>query len=573
MNSKFYKDKKNFVLKEASEQEELKNIIAKANRYGLSSLTDNEREKYSNFARGGVDIEKALQQDTERKARREIEKLGKEQRQKAKEEEYRKYYAGETEWQEYEELRNILIKYGPTALNDEEKKRFVSLLHNPRVQSFGMSKDFQKDLEDRVKRQREQDRQGYITAPGHAHLLPKEIPADYGTNVEEEEFLDIMNIVLDVVGVLDPTGIADLTNMALYAARGKYIDAFFSFVGAAIPYIGDTGKIVKLFAKAPLELIAKIFEGFRKYAPRVEKLLSWCKTKPALKEVVFLIEGTLEKGPKWLSEVIDKKGIKQLGGEIITPKIAEAQIALTLKGQKQLFKASPIAKSFEYAIGASIIPANIEGIFMTKIKNISTQAQLLEKETLEKFGGPGLVTIETGAGTKQISTESYAKALQVYYILNLSNSIEMKATIFKILGLSLESARAYLDVAKQFGYVNNQTAESILSTMAKIDTEKESTSKKVLGSIGEILNKIIPSWVEQAQSKMDSAKAVADYERNKVFKKAQSFQPQASELSYGEAEKQLQSIKNSEKQKTEYEKIRQQQKTSGTLPVELPTGF
>lgn len=46
------------------------------------------------------------------------------------------------------------------------------------------------------------------------------------------------NTVLDVVGWLDPTGIADALNGVLYLKQGEYLFGFLSFV-AAIPYLGD----------------------------------------------------------------------------------------------------------------------------------------------------------------------------------------------------------------------------------------------------------------------------------------------------------------------------------------------
>jgi hypothetical protein len=46
------------------------------------------------------------------------------------------------------------------------------------------------------------------------------------------------NTVLDIVGWLDPTGIADTLNGVIYLTQGEYLFGFLSFVGA-IPYAGD----------------------------------------------------------------------------------------------------------------------------------------------------------------------------------------------------------------------------------------------------------------------------------------------------------------------------------------------
>jgi len=54
---------------------------------------------------------------------------------------------------------------------------------------------------------------------------------------------------LDVIGIFDPTGIADLLNAVIYAGRGQWGNAAIS-AGAIIPYIGDFGKGGKYGIKA-----------------------------------------------------------------------------------------------------------------------------------------------------------------------------------------------------------------------------------------------------------------------------------------------------------------------------------
>ncbi|MFN6946302.1 MAG: RHS repeat-associated core domain-containing protein [Cytophagaceae bacterium] len=56
---------------------------------------------------------------------------------------------------------------------------------------------------------------------------------------------DILSAALDIVGVVDPTGIADGLNAGLQAKNGDWLGAAISTAGI-IPYIGDVAKVGKI---------------------------------------------------------------------------------------------------------------------------------------------------------------------------------------------------------------------------------------------------------------------------------------------------------------------------------------
>ncbi len=57
--------------------------------------------------------------------------------------------------------------------------------------------------------------------------------------------LDIVQIGLDMIGIVDPTGLADAASGVISLSKGKWLDAVIS--GASIiPYIGDLAKVGKL---------------------------------------------------------------------------------------------------------------------------------------------------------------------------------------------------------------------------------------------------------------------------------------------------------------------------------------
>ena len=61
--------------------------------------------------------------------------------------------------------------------------------------------------------------------------------------------IDGIQTSLDVVGLADPTGIADGVNAIVYVLRGRWGDAAISGMGI-LPYVGDLGKVGRLSGKA-----------------------------------------------------------------------------------------------------------------------------------------------------------------------------------------------------------------------------------------------------------------------------------------------------------------------------------
>jgi hypothetical protein len=138
------------------------------------------------------------------------------------------------------------------------------------------------------------------------------------------------NTVLDVVGWLDPTGIADTLNGVIYLTQGEYLFGFLSFVGA-IPYAGDVVAKPIMYAIKAGKPSAKALNGVMKLskagkskeaATELAKLsasgglIGWFtkqmgKLAPKLEELINAMPGGVLKGFKnTLLEWIDlfKKG-------------------------------------------------------------------------------------------------------------------------------------------------------------------------------------------------------------------------------------------------------------------------
>jgi hypothetical protein len=63
---------------------------------------------------------------------------------------------------------------------------------------------------------------------------------------QQELILDITQLSLDLIGIVDPTGAADLASGAISLKRGDLLGAGISALGALLPYAGDLAKLGKL---------------------------------------------------------------------------------------------------------------------------------------------------------------------------------------------------------------------------------------------------------------------------------------------------------------------------------------
>jgi len=66
--------------------------------------------------------------------------------------------------------------------------------------------------------------------------------------IEAATFPTVGHFILDMVGIVDPWGLADGANLLWYAQEGDPYGMMFSAIGIVVPYLGDTPKFAKYFA-------------------------------------------------------------------------------------------------------------------------------------------------------------------------------------------------------------------------------------------------------------------------------------------------------------------------------------
>jgi hypothetical protein len=71
---------------------------------------------------------------------------------------------------------------------------------------------------------------------------------------------EILSATLDIVGIVDPTGIADGANAVLQAKNGDYLNAGISALGV-VPFIGDIAKAGKV--KNDIKIIDRAIDGLK----------------------------------------------------------------------------------------------------------------------------------------------------------------------------------------------------------------------------------------------------------------------------------------------------------------------
>ncbi len=163
-------------------------------------------------------------------------------------------------------------------------------------------------------------------------LPPASPPSLEGLTAEQKELVaDLTQVGLSVIGIFDPTGIADGADALISIKRGDYWGAGISALGI-IPYLGDLAKIGKLPKLVKIiENVVSMAKADAKFAKAVEPLLKGLKN--ALDNL------PINKLPNWAKEPIEKLSTK------IDEFFAVAKIALP----KVTFNQLQLQKKFKHA--------------------------------------------------------------------------------------------------------------------------------------------------------------------------------------------------------------------------------
>ncbi|MGI9056714.1 MAG: hypothetical protein ACR2F2_13045, partial [Pyrinomonadaceae bacterium] len=154
------------------------------------------------------------------------------------------------------------------------------------------------------------------------------------TPEQKELVLDLTQVGLTVVGIFDPTGVADGADAVISLGRGDYWGAGISALGI-IPYLGDLAKIGKLPKLLKIiDNVVAMAKTDARFAKIVEPLLK------GLKNAIDKLP--IDKLPNWAKEPIEKLsakideffGIRKIVKPALTP---NGQKAVTLDTLEHIF--------------------------------------------------------------------------------------------------------------------------------------------------------------------------------------------------------------------------------------------
>jgi len=160
-----------------------------------------------------------------------------------------------------EDIKKVIDKVGVAGIEEwatemgnmsvaERKELFEVLTKNldaERLARFygGMSDSVRREYVDTINKLDDKKlNEKFVEAVQREALEKAEVPPGL-TPDQEKLYLDLLQIALDLVGIVEPTPFADLTNTAISVARGDWLGAGLSLAGV-FPYIGDMAKLGKL---------------------------------------------------------------------------------------------------------------------------------------------------------------------------------------------------------------------------------------------------------------------------------------------------------------------------------------
>jgi hypothetical protein len=108
---------------------------------------------------------------------------------------------------------------------------------------------------------------------------------------DDGDWLSVSQLLLDIVGIFDPFGVADGINAMIYFARGRPVLGLISVIAAVIPYGGDSLKLLKLgkTGKYAEEVVMYTIKGGRGAAQKALKRIPVKDRGPVMKALSYIV--------------------------------------------------------------------------------------------------------------------------------------------------------------------------------------------------------------------------------------------------------------------------------------------
>lgn len=356
-------------------------------------------------------------------------------------------------------------------------------------------------------------------------------PRDAFKVTDSDTLLDIVNISLDVIGIFDPSGIADGANMLIYLGRNQYINAFFSLIGAVIPYLGDVFKVASKVSLPLLEEAMKLLSdpNSRKI---IRKLLNFAETRGFYKFtdwVMSFIDLPYKKAAEYLFETF--RDSKQIMKDAVTSKMVETTSAFSTKGIKQSFKAHPVLKTIEAALAGGVIYGDIKGQFADKVTLLQKQLELINTNFRQSFQKENISQLTVGFDDSGndiiVALGDFIRANQIYYAIQTTQDPKLFALAFSMAGWDEENLNFYLNGAEQLNYIDSKTKNEILKTFVQLQSSsQDSKNSSFINALVSFFEAIIPKFVKEYDKKAIKNMAFVEYNKKNAILSTKNIEMQ-----------------------------------------------
>jgi hypothetical protein len=223
------------------------------------------------------------------------------------------------------------------------------------------------------------------------------------TPQQKELLLDLTQLTLDLVGIVDPTGAADVASGAISLARGDWLGAAISGVSALLPYAGDLAKLGKLPKLLDtISSIVNVAKQDMRFAKAVEPLMQ--QIRSALKGADF---GFLPEAAQKAMRKLEAKADEFFR----TAKLARGEGAFALA---ETLPYSPAGKVFGQANEASCVAASIRMVLKNgdEVPEAWVRQAAKIDDTGGKFSDAASALQQFGAGSYRAVDKATVQTLE-----------------------------------------------------------------------------------------------------------------------------------------------------------------
>ena len=315
--------------------------------------------------------------------------------------------------------------------------------------------------------------------PGTAGLPMKMDPASRKamSSILSKHGGTVGHTALDIIGFVDPFGLADGINAAWYAAEGKPVMSLISVIGAIIPYFGDAVKllkIIKVSKNTGLPIKRLVSETMKHSGDIIKALEKIGQNSPKMLEIANEIKRLqnqpIAKAVAYFTKLFGRLGDDAVGVGVQTSvkaKVAAKEIQIATKSGGKAITRSALKRFYDYKVrGLTASTITIQAAIGVYLSYTDQGQKLMSSlvglpadvvvSVMSIFDKPTLQEMQKAAYSEDLDGYPLIREL----ILNiLSSAIQAKSNIGGVKFSVKESNESEIlsEASKEFAnYLSNQ---------------------------------------------------------------------------------------------------------------------